>query len=164
MDTDQPIASGSSSPKRSNVVYIPDGNSFSAVAQTPQVPLSTRPSAGGEAVVCIDNGELLTSPMAPRERVAELLGSHSWRAGFAGSADPYIDKANMVARYKERKVGKNIMLFGRDVEADSNSRSSIRSMFDGDMLIHGEILVCHLPRLLQSNLPRLEREIEPADE
>jgi hypothetical protein len=48
----------------------------------------------------------------------------------------------MMARYKERKVGKNIMLFGKDVEADSNSRSSIRSMFDGDMMIHGEILVC----------------------
>ena len=36
------------------------------------------------------------------------------------------------------------MLFGKEVDADSNSRSSIRSMFDGDMLIHSEILVCPL--------------------
>ncbi len=33
------------------------------------------------------------------------------------------------------------MLFGRDTEADANARSNARQMFDGDMLIHGDLLV-----------------------
>ena len=47
------------------------------------------------------------------------------------------------------------MLFGRDTEADANSRASARSMFDGDLLIHGDLLVCQ-PRLLYApaDLPR----------
>jgi actin-related protein 5 len=36
------------------------------------------------------------------------------------------------------------MLFGRDIEADANSRSNGRSMFDGDLLVHGDVLVCLL--------------------
>lgn len=47
----------------------------------------------------------------------------------------------MVSRYKERKFGKNILLFGGDTDADANSRSNARSMFDGDLLIQGDMLV-----------------------
>lgn len=54
---------------------------------------------------------------------------------------PYIDRPNVVAKYKERKHQRNVLLFGRDVEADANSRSSGRSMFDGEMLVHGDVLV-----------------------
>lgn len=56
-------------------------------------------------------------------------------------SEPYVDRTNIVARYKERKIGKNIMLFGKDVEADANSRSNTRLMYDGDMLIHQDMLV-----------------------
>ena len=55
--------------------------------------------------------------------------------------EPYIDKVNIVARYKERKQGRTTLLFGRDTEADANSRSNARQLFDGDMLIHGDMLV-----------------------
>ena len=55
--------------------------------------------------------------------------------------EPYIDSLNVVARYKERKLGRNTMLFGRDTEADANARSNARSMYDGDLLIHGDLLV-----------------------
>lgn len=136
MDVDQPLASGSSSPKRTNVIYVPNGDSFSAI---PQAPLSPRPQEGRESVICIDNGKSAQSLTILWRLIRP--GSHSWRAGYAGSSEPYIDKNNLIARYKERKVGKNIMLFGKDVEADSNSRSNVRSMFDGDMLIHADIMV-----------------------
>lgn len=46
------------------------------------------------------------------------------------------------------------MLFGRDTEADANSRGNTRSMFDGDLLVHGDILVGYTPR---SPYPRLRR-------
>lgn len=54
---------------------------------------------------------------------------------------PYIDRMNVISRYKERKAGRNTMLFGRDTEVDANARGNARSMFDGDLLVHGEILV-----------------------
>lgn len=54
---------------------------------------------------------------------------------------PYIDNPNVIARYRERKVGKNMLLFGNYVDADANSRSNTRNMFDGDLLIHGDLLV-----------------------
>lgn len=54
---------------------------------------------------------------------------------------PYIDSPNVIARYRERKLGKNMLLFGNYVDADANSRSNTRNMFDGDLLIHGDLLV-----------------------
>jgi actin-related protein 5 len=55
--------------------------------------------------------------------------------------EPYIDRPNVISRYKERKLGRTNLLFGRDCEADANSRSNARTMFDGDLLVHGELLV-----------------------
>jgi actin-related protein 5 len=54
---------------------------------------------------------------------------------------PWIDRPNVVSRYRDRKVGRNTLLFGQDVEVDANSRSNGRSMYDGDMLIHSDLLV-----------------------
>lgn len=68
-------------------------------------------------------------------------GSYSWRAGFSTQDSPYINRPNIVARYRERKLGRNTLLFGNDCEVDANSRSNGRTMFDGDMLVHGELLV-----------------------
>lgn len=58
---------------------------------------------------------------------------------------PYIDRPNIVSRYRERKLGRNTLLFGNDVEVDANSRSQSRTMFDGDMLIHGDLMVSFHP-------------------
>ena len=54
---------------------------------------------------------------------------------------PYIDRPNIVSRYKERKQNRNVLLFGNDTDADASSRANVRGMFDGDLLIHGDILV-----------------------
>ena len=54
---------------------------------------------------------------------------------------PYIDRLNTISRYKERKLGRNLLLFGRDVEVDANSRSNARQMFDGDLLVQPDLLV-----------------------
>lgn len=121
----------SSSPRRGNLVHIPD----TPLDASPQTAYNYRSVSRHDPVICIDNGE---------ESFRFLLipsGSHSWRAGFSTMSTPYIDRLNVLSRYKERKQGRNILLFGRDTEADANARSNARQMFDGDMLIHGDLLV-----------------------
>jgi actin-related protein 5 len=54
---------------------------------------------------------------------------------------PYVDRPNVIARYKEKKFGRQYMLFGKDADVDAMSRSSGRTMFDGDLLIQGDLLV-----------------------
>lgn len=56
-------------------------------------------------------------------------------------AEPYVDRPNVIARYKEKKFGRQYMLFGKDCDVDAASRSSGRTMFDGDLLIQGDLLV-----------------------
>ena len=54
---------------------------------------------------------------------------------------PYIDRLNVISKYKERKIGRNVLLFGRDSESDSMARSSTKQMYDGDILVHADVLV-----------------------
>jgi len=56
-------------------------------------------------------------------------------------SDPYVDRPNVIARYKEKKFGRQYMLFGKDGDVDAMSRSSQRTMYDGDLLIQGDLLV-----------------------
>ncbi|WVQ80378.1 hypothetical protein IAT38_002483 [Cryptococcus sp. DSM 104549] len=114
-------ASTSTTPP-SNIIYVPDAN-YDA---QPQPAFNYHSLDGQSPSICIDNG------------------AHSWRAGFSSMATPYVDRVNLVSRFKERKFGKNVMLFGRDTEADANARSNARSMFDGDLLVQGDILECAL--------------------
>ncbi|ODN97180.1 hypothetical protein I350_08160 [Cryptococcus amylolentus CBS 6273] len=77
---------------------------------------------GQDPSICIDNG------------------THSWRAGFNTTPGPYIDTLNQVSKYKDRKSGQNVLLFGSDAEADASSRSNTRSMYDGDILTQPDVL------------------------
>jgi actin-related protein 5 len=47
----------------------------------------------------------------------------------------------MVARYRDKKYGRQVLLFGKDVETDSGAKGNIRQMFDGDLLVQQDILV-----------------------
>ncbi|WVQ93832.1 hypothetical protein IAU59_000910 [Kwoniella sp. CBS 9459] len=130
----------SSSPSRTNTVYIPEGG-YDA---QPQPVYDYHSLDGTDPVICIDNG------------------AHSWRAGFNNDTTPYIDRPNLIARYKDRKQGKNLMLFGRDTEVDANSRSNVRQMFDGDLLIHSDLMECALDYTfctLGIDTPRIENPI-----
>lgn len=96
---------------------------------------------GQSPTICIDNGMTASVLRRVATNPQTSIGAYSWRAGFSSSSAPYIDRINMVSRYKERKFGKNVLLFGGDTDADANSRSNARSMFDGDLLIQGDMLV-----------------------
>ena len=119
---------------RENLIYMPD-TPFEA---SPQTPYDYRSVSDQDPVICIDNGKASSQSELHVDRAP---GSHCWRAGFSTMSSPYIDRLNVVSRYKERKQGRNIMLFGRDTEVDANARANVRQMFDGDMLIHGDLLV-----------------------
>jgi len=53
------------------------------------------------------------------------------------------------------------MLMGNDVEADSASKTNIRQMFDGDLLVHQDLLVrlVSVDSLSSTLLNRVGREI-----
>lgn len=72
-------------------------------------------------------------------------GSHELRAGFASNGSsaelPSLAFENVIAKYKDRKRNVNYMLAGSDCFSDAQSRSAIRSPFDGDVVINFEVMV-----------------------
>jgi hypothetical protein len=54
---------------------------------------------------------------------------------------PYIDRPNVISRYKDKRYARQFMLFGKDCDVDAASRSNGRFMYDGDMLLQGDLLV-----------------------
>ena len=166
MDVDQPFASSSTS--RSNVLDIPE----TPIDPNPQQPFDYRSVRDQDPVICIDNGELTLNltwqsvlwfsydRRGHSHESCDLtgVGSHSWRAGFSTMSTPYIDRLNVVARFKERKQGRNIALIGKDTEVEANARSNARSMFDGDLLIHSEILVCLAKRCFKAGCLSIPKE------
>lgn len=56
---------------------------------------------------------------------------------------PYVDRPNVISRYKDKRYARQLMLFGKDCDVDAASRSNGRYMYDGDMLLQGDLLVGH---------------------
>ncbi|KAH9064981.1 chromatin remodeling complex subunit [Lactarius vividus] len=66
-------------------------------------------------------------------------GSSSLRFGFATSTTPQI-APNIVSKYKERKAGKQLLLFGDAVDAESGARSQAKTPWEGDVLLNFDAL------------------------
>ncbi len=67
-------------------------------------------------------------------------GSTSLRFGFATSPTPQV-APNIVSKYKERKAGKQLLLFGDAVDAESGARSQAKTPWEGDVLLNFDALV-----------------------
>jgi actin-related protein 5 len=67
-------------------------------------------------------------------------GSSSLRFGFATSTTPQI-APNIVSKYKERKAGKQLLLFGDAVDAEGGARSQAKTPWEGDVLLNFDALV-----------------------
>lgn len=67
-------------------------------------------------------------------------GSNNLRFGFATSATPQV-APNIVSKYKERKAGKQLLLFGDAVDAESGARSQAKTPWEGDVLLNFDALV-----------------------
>ncbi|KAH9977560.1 actin-like ATPase domain-containing protein [Russula compacta] len=66
-------------------------------------------------------------------------GSTSLRFGFATSTTPQV-APNIVSKYKERKAGKQLLLFGEAVDAEGGARSQAKTPWEGDVLLNFDAL------------------------
>lgn len=71
-------------------------------------------------------------------------GSSTLRFGWAGWADP-ICAQNAVSRFKERRQGKQLLLFGEAIDSESGARAQSKQPWEGDVLVNPDALV----RLIQ---------------
>jgi len=67
-------------------------------------------------------------------------GSTSLRFGFATSKTPQV-APNIVSKYKERKAGRQLLLFGDAVDAEGGARSQANAPWEGDVLLNFDALV-----------------------
>ncbi len=67
-------------------------------------------------------------------------GSTSLRFGFATSTKPQV-APNIVSKYKERKAGKQLLLFGDAVDTEGGARSQAKTPWEGDVLLNFDALV-----------------------
>lgn len=59
-----------------------------------------------------------------------LPGSSAIRAGWSFESKPRLDVPPIMARYRDRKLGKTFSLAGYDCYADTTARSHIRNAFE----------------------------------
>lgn len=67
-------------------------------------------------------------------------GSTHLRFGFATSSTPR-SGLNMVAKYKERRTNKPLLLFGEGVEVESGAKTQAKTPWEGDVLLNFDALV-----------------------
>lgn len=67
-------------------------------------------------------------------------GSTNLRFGFATSPAP-VSVTNVVARFRERKQNKPLLLFGDAIDTESGARSQARTPWEGDVLLNFDALV-----------------------
>jgi len=70
-------------------------------------------------------------------------GSTILRFGFATAATPH-SSSNVVAKYKERKFNKPLLLFGEAIDSESGAKGQARTPWEGDVLLNFDALVCRI--------------------
>lgn len=68
-------------------------------------------------------------------------GSTNLRFGFSTSSNPH-SNLNVVAKYKERKYNKPLLLFGDGIDAESSAKGQAKTPWEGDVLLNFDALVC----------------------
>ncbi|KAF8060887.1 chromatin remodeling complex subunit [Lyophyllum atratum] len=66
-------------------------------------------------------------------------GSTTFRWGFATSPSPH-SGPNVIAKYKERKTNKPLLLFGEGVDVESGAKAQARTAWEGDVLLNFDAL------------------------
>lgn len=67
-------------------------------------------------------------------------GSTTMRFGFCTSDTPRTG-TNMVAKYKERRTNRPLLLFGEGIDAEGGARSQAKSPWEGDVLLNFDAMV-----------------------
>ena len=106
----------------SNISYLPI-----QPLPTVHVPASYDEHREQHTPLCIDNG------------------STHLRFGFCTSETPRTG-INMVAKYKERRTNKPLLLFGEGIDVEGGARSQAKTPWEGDVLLNFDALVSRLLR------------------
>ena len=120
---------------------------------TPQqpVPVSERAFASAQAAEPLDAATYASYRDSARPLVIDN-GASELRAGFAmgagasdltalAAAQPHVAFDNVVSRFRDRKSNTTFIVAGAEAYSDAQSRGSVRSAFDGDVLTAPDILV-----------------------
>jgi actin-related protein 5 len=67
-------------------------------------------------------------------------GSTCLRFGFATSTTPQVIP-NIVSKYKERRAGRQLLLFGDAIDTEGGARSQAKTPWEGDVLLNFDALV-----------------------
>ncbi|BFZ57277.1 Actin-related protein 5 [Savitreella phatthalungensis] len=67
-------------------------------------------------------------------------GTQTFRAGFAGEAEPRLCYDNLYARYRTRSTGVVYQIVGDDVHSDPTLRTSIKSPYDGTIVVNWDAM------------------------
>ncbi|PWO00089.1 actin-like ATPase domain-containing protein [Tilletiopsis washingtonensis] len=119
---------------------------------TPQqpVPVSERAFASAQAAEPLDAATYASYRDSARPLVIDN-GASELRAGFAmragapdltalAAAQPHVAFDNVVSRFRDRKSNTTFIVAGAEAYSDAQSRGSVRSAFDGDVLTAPDIL------------------------
>ncbi|KAF8624818.1 hypothetical protein AX15_005705 [Amanita polypyramis BW_CC] len=66
-------------------------------------------------------------------------GSSFFRWGFASDESPYVG-VNAIAKYKERKNNKLLLLFGEAIDSENGAKGQARTPWEGDVLLNFDAL------------------------
>ncbi|KAM0254987.1 hypothetical protein ACHAQJ_006215 [Trichoderma viride] len=80
----------------------------------------------GNAAIVIDNGELPSHT----QDFGDDAGSSTIRAGWSFESAPQINMPPVMAKYRDRKLGKTFSFAGSDCYADTTARGHIRNAFE----------------------------------
>ena len=67
-------------------------------------------------------------------------GATSFRFGFCDSS-PNVT-TNVVAKYKDRRTNKPVLLFGDAIDAESGAKGQSKTPWEGDVLLNFDAMVC----------------------
>ncbi|KAN0105718.1 hypothetical protein V8E52_010774 [Russula decolorans] len=82
---------------------------------------------------------MTSTPDVPLAVFPLPIPSQPLRFGFATSTTPQV-APNIVSKYKERKAGKQLLLFGDAVDAEGGARSQAKTPWEGDVLLNFDAL------------------------
>lgn len=101
-----------------NILNIPNAINSHSIFE----PISYEDFRGTDIPVVIDNG------------------ATTMRWGFASSSVPRC-QPNIIAKYKERKSNRPLLLFGNSVELEGGAKAQTKTPWEGDVLLNFDALV-----------------------
>lgn len=130
----------------SNIVYLP-----SPLIPKPLQQASYEPFRDLQTPIVIDNGSSTLRYGFALDPTSSSTKKKAQRNPFSGP--------NVVARFKDRKSNKPVLIFGDGVEFDSGARAQARTPWEGDVLLNFDALVSTVNNIIEFNFMIFETKL-----